>query len=426
MAVSLLLAFSLVIGPLATSSLAAKKTKNKTRRHSQKKDLLSTSRVLKEDREYSSEEEKRFEEEVQKYLGVPYRRAGGSERGVDCSGLVMLVYKAVFGVDLPHNAASQSPLPSFGRVGLDELRTGDLLFYCPSKKSKRISHVGIYLSDGRFAHSARGKGVIISSMNDPHWKARFVSAKRMTRPVMPLSFSESRPSGGLSFSPEGRNGWFGFQYDLLAWSRPEVRFSSDSLLDGLDQRDLDLEAAYDRQASDDPLWEIRVSAFREFVSGFRMEAAQDPLISDVTEYAGMERPALTPFSQGIRLGGELRPYQWLRIAPSFTFYHYDDGIEDSGLPMRSMGIDLVLGSLDHGWALSTGIQYSALKRSPEASASPGSGLDLSLSYSQLITDSFHFCLTGEHMKRFRAVSSPSLQDEPQDERRFCMYFRYTY
>ena len=117
-------------------------------------------------------------EEVKKYLGVKYRRGGSSKRGVDCSGFVRLIYRNIFDVDLPYIAAYQYSLPIFKKVSLEKLRTGDLIFFSPNKK--RINHVGIYLSGGRFAHALSKWGVIISNLENRYWKSRIYSTNRIT------------------------------------------------------------------------------------------------------------------------------------------------------------------------------------------------------------------------------------------------------
>ena len=128
--------------------------------------------------------ETRIRNEVNKYLGVKYRRGGSSKRGVDCSGFVRLIYRNVFGVDLPYIAAYQSALPIFKKVSVKELKAGDLIFFSPNNRKKRINHVGIYLSDGFFAHALSKRGVIISSLENRYWKSRiYTTIRYVTRKV---------------------------------------------------------------------------------------------------------------------------------------------------------------------------------------------------------------------------------------------------
>ena len=47
----------------------------------------------------------RLYDEVEKWLGVPYRYGGTTRSGVDCSGLVCEIYKQVYGIGLQRNSA---------------------------------------------------------------------------------------------------------------------------------------------------------------------------------------------------------------------------------------------------------------------------------------------------------------------------------
>lgn len=110
-------------------------------------------------------------------VGVNYRFGGKSpETGLDCSGFVSHVYRQAIGLVLPHNARAIS---MFGRkIAISELQPGDLVFYNTMRHA--YSHVGIYLGDNRFIHSAStGGGVEIVDMNDNYWVRRFNGARRM-------------------------------------------------------------------------------------------------------------------------------------------------------------------------------------------------------------------------------------------------------
>jgi cell wall-associated NlpC family hydrolase len=119
---------------------------------------------------------KRLVEQAMTYLGTPYRRGGTSRRGLDCSGLVGAVYGQQ-GVDMPRTAVQQ-----FGEgsaVALGDLRPGDLVFFRDTYK-RGISHVGIYVGDGRFIHAAgRRQGVIVSELSRPYYRNRFAGARRL-------------------------------------------------------------------------------------------------------------------------------------------------------------------------------------------------------------------------------------------------------
>lgn len=109
------------------------------------------------------------------YLGSPYRWGGTSPAGFDCTGFVMWVYSQ-FGVGLPHNEAGQ--LASGAPVGADDLQPGDVLVFANTYR-RGLSHTGIYVGNGQFAHAADERhGVMLSNLWDNYWSARFVGASR--------------------------------------------------------------------------------------------------------------------------------------------------------------------------------------------------------------------------------------------------------
>jgi len=110
-------------------------------------------------------------------LGVDYQYGGRTPAtGFDCSGLVAHVFREAYGIQLPHNARAQS---EYGRrVGLAELRAGDLVFY--NTLNRPFSHVGIYLGDGRFLHAPKtGAQVRVESISANYWRTRFDGARRL-------------------------------------------------------------------------------------------------------------------------------------------------------------------------------------------------------------------------------------------------------
>lgn len=96
-----------------------------------------------------------------KYLGIPYRWGGTNpDTGLDCSGLVQLVYKEL-GYDLPRVSRDQAragtPVASIA-----EARPGDLVAF-----GSPVRHIGIYVGNGRFLEAPRtGDVVKISPMRD--------------------------------------------------------------------------------------------------------------------------------------------------------------------------------------------------------------------------------------------------------------------
>ena len=112
---------------------------------------------------------------AQQYVGSPYRWGGTSPAGFDCTGFVMWVYSQ-FGVSMPHSEAGQ--LASGERVDANDLRPGDVLVFANTYR-RGLSHVGIYLGDGRFVHAVdEAHGVQVSPLWDSYWAPRFVGASR--------------------------------------------------------------------------------------------------------------------------------------------------------------------------------------------------------------------------------------------------------
>ena len=98
-------------------------------------------------------------------LGKRYRTGGTTPtKGFDCSGLIQYVMTAL-NLDVPRTAKQQA------RVGLainrdtSRLLPGDLLTFSKGKKGT-VSHVGIYVGEGRFIHASSVAGRVIESPID--------------------------------------------------------------------------------------------------------------------------------------------------------------------------------------------------------------------------------------------------------------------
>ncbi len=106
------------------------------------------------------------------FIGVPYLWGGASsETGFDCSGLTMTVYQ-LNGLNLPRHSSGQYEAGS--PVARSELQKGDLVFFALSGKRK-VSHVGIYIGDGKFIHApSHGKKISVEHLSTPYFAKRFV------------------------------------------------------------------------------------------------------------------------------------------------------------------------------------------------------------------------------------------------------------
>ena len=94
-------------------------------------------------------------------IGTKYVRGGTSpERGFDCSGLVRYVM-ASMAVHLPRTARQQATAGTAIERETRRLRPGDLLTF--GKGANGVSHVGIYVGNGRYVHASSAAGRVIES-----------------------------------------------------------------------------------------------------------------------------------------------------------------------------------------------------------------------------------------------------------------------
>ena len=117
---------------------------------------------------------RRIVSQALRHLGAPYRWSGIGQGGFDCSGLVLHVFGAL-GVALPHSSAAQYSAGTAVPPVL--LGPGDLVFF--RTYTRGPSHVGIYLGRRLFIHASYSRGVIVSSMDEPYYRSRYLGARRL-------------------------------------------------------------------------------------------------------------------------------------------------------------------------------------------------------------------------------------------------------
>jgi hypothetical protein len=115
-------------------------------------------------------------------MGRPYQwgGTGANGGGFDCSGLIQYAYGR-HGIPLPRISRDQAKEGRAIARDRGSLRPGDLLTFSNSGGS--VTHVGLYVGDGRFIHSAsQGVQVSVLSGDDPYgrwWYKRWVGARRL-------------------------------------------------------------------------------------------------------------------------------------------------------------------------------------------------------------------------------------------------------
>lgn len=113
--------------------------------------------------------------EVASWMGTPYRYGGSTRSGSDCSGFVWSVYREVYNHQLPRTTGAM--LTETRRIRKSGLREGDLVFF--RMKGRKVSHVGIYLGNGHFAHASTSRGVIVNELNESYYLRRFARGGRV-------------------------------------------------------------------------------------------------------------------------------------------------------------------------------------------------------------------------------------------------------
>jgi lipoprotein Spr len=117
---------------------------------------------------------KKLVEYIHQWWSVPYRIGGSSMSGIDCSNFVKGLTNYAYGLDLPRTSREQAAFCS--EINKEELKEGDLVFF---NTGRGISHVGLYMANNKFVHASTSMGVVISSLDEPYWKRRYVKSGRL-------------------------------------------------------------------------------------------------------------------------------------------------------------------------------------------------------------------------------------------------------
>lgn len=110
-------------------------------------------------------------------VGTPYRYGGNTpDSGFDCSGLVTYVYRDMLDLRLPRTsrelAEAQGP-----RIAPEKLAAADLVFF---GSRGNVTHVGIYVGEGRFVHAPSTGGTVrLDHLDGHYWRDHYSGAKRV-------------------------------------------------------------------------------------------------------------------------------------------------------------------------------------------------------------------------------------------------------
>lgn len=156
------LAFLLVF-TACRSKRNIQKNKHQTRLEKPSKKIISK---YAEEMEVSKSKikNKKLYEFIDDWEGTRYEFGGLDKRGIDCSGLVYLLYKNVYDEQIPRTTSEQVQI--IKRKYENHLKEGDLVFF--DYDGKKFSHVGIYLQNGYYVHASTSKGVMVAKLHDPY------------------------------------------------------------------------------------------------------------------------------------------------------------------------------------------------------------------------------------------------------------------
>lgn len=115
-----------------------------------------------------------------KYMGVRYEFGAptSSTRTFDCSSFTKYIF-GKYGVKLPRTSSAQSKVGK--AVSKANLKVGDLVFFSSGSRANgsNVTHVAVYIGNGKILHTYGSPGVTISDLNSGNWKRTYLKARRV-------------------------------------------------------------------------------------------------------------------------------------------------------------------------------------------------------------------------------------------------------
>ena len=110
-------------------------------------------------------------------VGTPYLYGGNTpQTGFDCSGLVNYVYRDMLNLALPRTSRALADYQG-PRIAPRQLAAADLVFF---STGGRVTHVGIYVGNGRFVHAPSSGGTVrLDHLDGHYWRDHYSGAKRI-------------------------------------------------------------------------------------------------------------------------------------------------------------------------------------------------------------------------------------------------------
>ncbi len=114
---------------------------------------------------------------IMDWLGTRYRYGGTTDRGIDCSAFIRMIFNETGDIMLPRTAREQYTIGV--PIERENLEFGDMIFF-HTRRYPYVSHIGIYLGDQLFAHASSRYGVTISSLESGYYGRKYIGARRIT------------------------------------------------------------------------------------------------------------------------------------------------------------------------------------------------------------------------------------------------------
>ena len=126
---------------------------------------------------YSKPNKKALSKLLKRQLGKEYVWAEEGPDEFDCSGLTYYCYGSM-NMTIPRVAKEQFLVGK--KISCQDLEYGDLIFFDTGDRySGKVTHVGVYIGDGKFEHAANEKdGVKITSLSDRYYSKRILGCRR--------------------------------------------------------------------------------------------------------------------------------------------------------------------------------------------------------------------------------------------------------
>lgn len=112
---------------------------------------------------------------IDDWYGVPYKYGGNTKAGIDCSGIVSIILSDIYNKIPAGTCWNYYEMSE--KINSAAMKEGDLLFF--KIEQEKVSHIGLYLTNNKFVHATKKKGVMINDLDEPYYKKYFIGAGRL-------------------------------------------------------------------------------------------------------------------------------------------------------------------------------------------------------------------------------------------------------